>query len=90
MGGFTYGALPGQSSAGGYDAFVTLYDKDGNLQWPRQLGTAGYDRVDAVAADGSVTVPQVGEVEVAGLDLATATWSATALQLHLERETPRP
>jgi protein involved in polysaccharide export with SLBB domain len=26
-----------------------------------------------VAADGSVTVPQVGEVEVAGLDLATAT-----------------
>ena len=36
--GFTAGSLGGPN-AGGYDAFVSKYDAQGNLLWTRQLGT---------------------------------------------------
>lgn len=50
VGGFTLGALPGQSSAGSRDAFVRKYDLDGNEQWTRQFGTASLDQAHAVSA----------------------------------------
>ena len=51
--GFTDGTLPGQSSAGGTDAFVRKYDLSGNEVWTRQFGTAGSDLLAGVSADGS-------------------------------------
>jgi hypothetical protein len=54
IGGYTFGTLPGQTSAGGRDAFVRTYDTDGNEVWTRQFGTVRNDgnALVAVAADG--------------------------------------
>ena len=51
--GFTTGALPGQASAGGYDALVRRYGPGGNVVWSRQFGTGGFDVATSVAVDGS-------------------------------------
>lgn len=60
--GHTNAALPGQTSAGGFDAFVQRYTRDGDLEWTRQFGTTGFDIAWSVAADqGGVYV--VGGVE---------------------------
>jgi hypothetical protein len=48
--GSTLGAL-GQSSAGGSDAFVRLFNTDGTLVWSRQFGTAADDGAYGVALD---------------------------------------
>ena len=37
------GTLPGQTTAGGIDAFVRKYDPNGTEMWTRQFGTAGDD-----------------------------------------------
>ena len=49
--GYTAGALPGQSSAGGLDAWVRRYDLDGNEQWTRQFGTTSDDSSAEVVVD---------------------------------------
>ena len=59
IGGSTGNALPGQSSAGGIDAFVRKYDAAGSEVWTRQFGTAG----DDYAWD--VTVDSIGNVYLA-------------------------
>ena len=51
--GTTFGTLPGQTSAGGQDAFVRKYDASGNVVWTRQFGTSGADGVRTVAVDSS-------------------------------------
>ena len=57
LAGRTAGALPGQISAGGFDAYVRKYDGEGNEVWTRQFGTTGRDRVDvAVDLEGNVYV----------------------------------
>jgi len=53
-------ALPMQTSAGGYDAFVRAYSPDGAELWTRQFGTSSDDEAHAVSTDGS------GNVYVAG------------------------
>src|SRR5439155_1266491 len=53
MAGFTGGTLPGQTSAGGVDAFLRKYDSSGNVLWTRQFGTSAYDSAVAIAADGT-------------------------------------
>jgi hypothetical protein len=58
--GYTYGALDGQSSAGGSDLFITKYDANGVKQWTRQLGTASDDVAYAITSDA------VGNVYAAG------------------------
>lgn len=51
--GYTYGALPGQSSAGDRDAFVRKYDFSGAVLWTRQFGTAFYDYAYGITTDGT-------------------------------------
>ena len=50
--GYTKGNLDGQTSAGGFDAFLTKYDPNGNKQWTKQLGTSSYEISYSVAVDG--------------------------------------
>ncbi|MCC6294330.1 MAG: hypothetical protein IT164_16895 [Bryobacterales bacterium] len=50
VGGGAGGALPGQTHAGNEDAFLRLYDLDGNLLNTRQFGNGGNDSVNAIAA----------------------------------------
>jgi hypothetical protein len=63
--GYTEGALPGQTSSGGRDAYIRKYDGDGNEIWTRQFGTSAFDDVRDVAVDSS------DNVYVAGLTLGT-------------------
>lgn len=44
--------LPGQTHAGGADAFVRQYDADGNELWTRQFGTPDFDLARGVSARG--------------------------------------
>ena len=60
LAGSTDGALPGQASAGSFDAFVRKYDSNGFEVWTRQFGTASGDFASAVAVDG------LGNTYVAG------------------------
>lgn len=60
--GYTSGTLPGQASAGGWDAFIRKYDKDGTEVWTRQFGTAGNFEV----AYGVVVDPGSGSIYVCG------------------------
>lgn len=49
--GQTSGALSGQTSAGGADAFVRKYDQDGNELWIRQFGSSSTDLPTGIASD---------------------------------------
>ena len=51
--GIAEGALAGQTSAGGYDAFLKKYSPKGNEIWTRQFGTAGTDSAYSVVVAGS-------------------------------------
>ena len=51
--GSVSGALPGQTSAGGSDAFVRKFDANGGELWTRQFGTARADDALGVAVDSS-------------------------------------
>ncbi len=51
--GNTLGILPGQTSAGGYDAYIRKYDTDGNEIWTLQFGRVSDDRATGVAANSS-------------------------------------
>src|SRR5439155_520234 len=51
--GNTTGTFPGQTSAGGEDAFARKYDLNGTELWTRQFGTAGYDLANSIAVDAS-------------------------------------
>lgn len=54
--GYTYGAFPGQLSAGKADGFVAKLGSDGGLVWLTQIGTPEIDQLTSltVGADGSV------------------------------------
>jgi Bacterial Ig-like domain (group 3)/SdrD B-like domain/Beta-propeller repeat len=51
--GLTSGTLPGQTSAGNFDAFVRKYDAAGNELWTRQFGTADVDGASGISVDAS-------------------------------------
>ena len=53
MGGAAGGTLPGQTSAGGQDAFVRKYDAAGTEVWTRQFGSAGHELATGISADAS-------------------------------------
>eukprot|EP00971_Amphidinium_carterae_P073931 1461882-Amphidinium_carterae.1 len=57
--GHTLGSLDGQSSAGGWDAYLMQYDSSGEWQWTRQRSGPGntvYAQAVAVSVDGQVYV----------------------------------
>lgn len=58
--GEIYGTLPGQSSAGGYDAFVRKYDPAGKELWTRQFGGGGGEGAWGVALDAAGNAYVVG------------------------------
>ncbi len=51
--GQTRGALPGQTGAGGDDAFVRKYDADGNEVWTLQFGSSENDIAGAISVDST-------------------------------------
>jgi hypothetical protein len=58
--GFTQGDMAGPNK-GDYDAIVSKYNSDGELQWTRQLGTNRFENGLGVSADG------LGNVYITGL-----------------------
>ncbi|TVQ22202.1 MAG: hypothetical protein EA367_04520 [Leptolyngbya sp. DLM2.Bin15] len=61
--GQTQGTLPGQTSAGGTDAWIVKYDTNGNQQWLNQFGTSSLDEAQAIALDAAGNVYVTGETE---------------------------
>ena len=47
------GTFPGETNAGGYDAFLWKYDPDGNFLWSHQFGTSNNDFCCGTATDPS-------------------------------------
>jgi|GEM_PF-784617 len=86
--GYTTGALPGQSSAGGHDAFVRKYDDAGNELWTRQFGTSGTDSAFSIAVDetgvfvtGSTTGAFSGQFSAGGQDAFVRKYDAAGNEL---------
>jgi hypothetical protein len=69
--GLTTGTLPGQTSAGGQDAFIRKYDASGTEAWTRQFGTSGLESANSVAVNDS-------EVYVSGSTNGTLPGQASA------------
>jgi hypothetical protein len=59
--GWAGGALPGQTHAGGSDAFVRKYDADGTELWTRQFGSVGHDRAGSLGRDSAGAIYVLGE-----------------------------
>jgi hypothetical protein len=59
--GRTTGALLGQASFGGEDAFLAKYSSSGTLQWTRQFGTSSSDMATGLGVDGHGNVYVGGE-----------------------------
>ncbi len=90
--GYTGGALAGNTSAGGIDAFVAMYDASGAQQWVRQLGSEGNDYATAVAVDESGEIYVVGYTDdavsgtSAGLeDMFVAKYNAEGTQQWIQQ-----
>jgi ankyrin repeat protein len=79
--GMTKSALPGQTRAGGFDAFVFKSDTSGKQLWTRQFGTAEDDAAIRVAANGS-WICVVGDTG-AGLSGQTGAWDIDAFLVGL-------
>jgi hypothetical protein len=56
-------ALPGQTWAGGTDAFLRSFDATGTTRWTNQFGTASTDAAWGVAIDGAGLTHVVGSTE---------------------------
>ncbi len=61
--GSTSGALDGNASAGGYDAFIVKYNGSGVKQWTRQLGSSATEFARGVAVDASGNIYVAGSTE---------------------------
>jgi len=83
--GLTDGALPGQTSAGGFDAFIRKYDPAGTVTWTRQFGTVGTDDLHDVAVDedgrifvaGSTNGTLPGQTNSGGVDAVVRRYDAS-------------
>ncbi|HZQ80218.1 MAG TPA: SBBP repeat-containing protein [Acidimicrobiia bacterium] len=58
--GQTFGSLPGQTSHGGWDAFIRKYSPSGDEVWTRQFGGGGAESAAAVRVDHAGNVYVVG------------------------------
>ena len=74
VGGTTAGTLPGQTSAGGSDAFLMRYDLNGNVVWTQQFGTPGDEsgpvvlNSPAIFVAGATTGAFLGHSNAGGVD----------------------
>ena len=82
--GHTTGNLDGQTNNGGYDAFLSKFDSNGNKVWTRLLGSTGDDYAYSLAAgpDGRVylsgsTFGGLGGVTAGGNDAFVAAFNGT-------------
>src|SRR5258705_6200197 len=63
--GQTFGTLPGQTSAGGWDAFIRKYNPAGDEMWTRQFGGGGGESAAAVRVDHAGNAYVVGGTRAA-------------------------
>ncbi|MEZ0322467.1 MAG: hypothetical protein ABWJ63_11200 [Thermus sp.] len=63
VGGFTYGAFPGQRSAGDRDYFLAKLDANGNLLWARQGGSRGGEVALGLEVGPDGSIYQVGTTD---------------------------
>lgn len=61
--GSTEGALPGNVSSLGRDAFIAQYDPNGTQTWVRQFGSSKEDEIKGVAVDGSGNIFVAGQTD---------------------------
>ena len=86
--GETAGSLPGQTSAGGLDAFVAKYSSSGDRQWVQQFGVAGDDSAQGIAVDSAGKIYLTGETngalfgnQVGGSDAWLAVYNSSGSRL---------
>lgn len=65
MVGQTFGSLPGQASAGGWDAFLRKYTPTGDEVWTRQFGGGGAESAASVRVDPAGNAYVVGGTRAA-------------------------
>jgi len=58
--GYTFGSLPGNSTAGVSDIFVAKYDTNGNQIWIDQFGSSSSDNANGITIDSSGNIYVVG------------------------------
>jgi hypothetical protein len=63
--GQTFGTLPGQASAGGWDAFLRKYTPAGDEVWTRQFGGGGAESAASVRVDRAGNAYVVGGTRAA-------------------------
>jgi beta-propeller repeat-containing protein len=63
--GQTFGSLPGQTSAGGWDAFLRKYTAAGDEVWTQQFGGGGAESAASVRVDPTGTAYVVGGTRAA-------------------------
>jgi hypothetical protein len=63
--GQTFGSLPGQTSAGGWDGFLRRYSPSGEEVWTRQFGGGGGESAASVRVDGAGNAYVVGGTRAA-------------------------
>lgn len=63
--GLTFGTLPGQNSAGGWDAFLRKYTPAGDEVWTRQFGGGGGESAASVRIDRTGNAYVVGGTRAA-------------------------
>jgi len=63
--GQTFGTLPGQTSAGGFDAFIRKYTPAGDEMWTRQFGGGGGESAASVRIDHAGNAYVVGGTRAA-------------------------
>ncbi|NTX02496.1 SBBP repeat-containing protein [Myxococcus sp. CA040A] len=87
--GFTDGALPGATSSGGRDAFITRYRYTGVFGWTRQIGLAGaqtegygvsLDSADNAFLVGSTNGNLDGNVRTGNYDAFVTKYNATGVK----------
>jgi hypothetical protein len=54
--GVTWGSVDGQRSVGGYNAFISKYDANGNKAWTRQFGSSSSAYALTTGVDGAIYV----------------------------------
>ncbi len=88
VGGFTEGALDGQTNSGSRDTFLTKYSADGTKAWTQLLGSSGSDQATALTTglDGSIYVSGVtsgaldGQTNSGSLDTFLTKYSADGIK----------